>query len=133
MKQRPVPTGSRGALTPEADLDGSATSTGSIRIGRRALLLQASAVVLGVFASCRSFRRPSGADPAPEPAPHARPEKPALPEPAPPLSEPEPPALEPLPEEFKDGCPACGMGYTPEPSKTFLRHYTELGPEPTSR
>lgn len=132
MKQR-VPTESRGALSPEPDPGGSESRARSIRIGRRALLLQASAIALAVFASCRAFHRPSGSDAKPEPAPRPRPVEPTHSEPATPIHEPEPLTIEPLPEALKDGCPACGMGYTPEPSKTFLRHYTELGPEPASR
>ena len=111
MKQRPV--------TPASRSDAQARP---IRMERRTLLLRASALasalVLGALGSCRVLRQSAGSGPSNEPVPPARPPEPATPEPeAPPIE---------LPETFKDGCPACGMGYTALPSKTFLAHYTEL-------
>ena len=119
MKQRRV--------TPESRSDAQADP---VRMGRRTRLIRASAVasalVLGALGSCRALRPSPGSAPADEPPSPARPQEPATPGP-------EAPPIEPLPETFKDGCPACGMGYTALPSKTFLSHYTELDPERASR
>jgi hypothetical protein len=93
---------------------------------RRSLLIGAVLAWPTLVAACRAserWRKPSPIDA----------EHPVDEEPAPEQDREEPVSPTTIPDESLDTCPACGRGFAPLPSKTFLRHYSAIDSDPGSR